>query len=83
MTGVLKIRGEDRDTFRSEDDVETGRGWGDVSTRPGMEDCHQKLGERHRADSPSELLEELTLLISSFQNCERIYLCGLKPSRWW
>lgn len=34
MTGVLKIRGEDRDTHRGEDDMERGRDWGDVSTRP-------------------------------------------------
>lgn len=36
MTHVLKIGGEDRDTYRGEDDVETGRDWDDVSIRQGM-----------------------------------------------
>ena len=56
MTSALRI-----ETQRKEGHMEMSRDWNDESTSQGtprMAGSHQKLGERHRMDCPSEPPEE-------------------------
>lgn len=62
MTGVLtrNRKGEDRDTQKGKPCEDGGRDWNDVSTSQGtskVANSHQKPGESHGKNSPSEPLE--------------------------
>ena len=64
MIGVLVRRREDTETQRRMKCEDEGKDWSQQSIcqgTPRIAGNHQKLGEKHGSDSPSEPLEEANL----------------------